>query len=415
MRKNNYVFLTVLLGISGLIQSTAYAQYVNGLPNHFINGSSDQYITVSPNLSVATDVDRMPSGRRRDEHKPTISTEMMPKDWRPGMSGDSPLKGDQAIQQDGKAQEHSSVCQLKKEITLPMTEMAGHYMISVLINDHPANMMVDTGSEKTLLNAASADAWNLPEDSSRAYLVHGVGGEAHSLYPRIVSSLKFGSAEWTRFPVHVTSSLGGEQQMQRDALDGILGADILSRFDTEFDFPARTMTLYTAMGCLGHFVPWTGKYQSFSTNQDRENRFVLGLGLNGHATAALVDTGASQSLVSAKAAQMAGVGMTELANDPHSSGTGMDNAPVHTYIHRFLMQISDSRYNGAPLHVADVELKNEDMLLGMDFFKNRRLWVSYSTGWVFMQIATPDAHNQHAANVSLTRSRGTPNPTLFHR
>lgn len=415
MRKGLIILSIKMLVVGGSIPGVAYAQFFNGLPNHFINGSSDQYINVSPNVSVSTAAARMPSGRITVRHESAAAADMMPKNWRPGTSEDPQTNVDQAVHLNVEAGTTPGKCELKHEATLPMTEMAGHYMISVMINDHPANMMVDTGAEKTILETTSADAWSLPEDDSQAYPTHGVGGEAHSFYPRIISSLKFGPAEWTDIRVAASPSLGDEQRMQGNVPDGILGADILSRYDTEFDFPARTMTLYTAVGCLGHFVPWTGKYQSFSANQTRENRFIVMLGLNGHGTRALLDTGASQSLVSMKAADAAGVDSAALANDPRSSGTGMDSTVVHTSIHKFLMQISDSRFDGAPLLVADIDLRKVDMLLGMDFLKYRRVWVSYSTGWVFMQVATPEAQKQRVASVSLTTTRGLPNPTLFHR
>ena len=42
-------------------------------------------------------------------------------------------------------------------------------------------------------------------------------------------------------------------------------------------------------------------------------------------------------------------------------------------------------YPNAPLTVVNTSFQDAGMLLGTDFMRNRRVWLSYSTGWVFMQ------------------------------
>jgi hypothetical protein len=92
--------------------------------------------------------------------------------------------------------------------------------------------------------------------------------------------------------------------------------------------------------------------------------------------------------VTLAAAGAAGVDSVALSRDPRSSGSGADGLQVDTYQHKFDMEIGTARFDNAPIVVADLNLKDSDMLLGMDFMRHRRVWLSYSTGWVFMQLAT---------------------------
>ena len=282
-------------------------------------------------------------------------------------------------------------CQLKLEATLPMTKVLSHYTVPVDIDGHSYPMMVDSGAERTALEPSIADALQLAEDSDHASESKGIGGSVGYEYPRIIPSLKIGSSEWIDLRVPAVSIGVAAPEAQASAPVGILGADVLSRYDVEFDFPARTLSLYTASGCLGRFAPWQGEYQAYSADKTRGNRFLLHVSLNGHPLRAYVDTGTDLSLVTTEAAGLAGVDSVALAQDTQSSGTGFGGMRVSTYRHRFSMTIGSVNYPNAPLTVVHTSFTDAGMLLGTDFMRNRRVWLSYSTGWVFMQIAAKNA------------------------
>jgi predicted aspartyl protease len=281
----------------------------------------------------------------------------------------------------------NSACQLKLEAKLPMTESFRHYTVPVSIGGRAYPMLIDTGAEGTAIVPNVADEWHLSEDTSSAARWKGVGG-ASSQYLRILPSLKLGSSEWVDLRVAALPILSPEQLAQASPPVGMLGANVLNRYDVELDFPARTVSLYTASGCLGRFAPWKGDFQAYSAQKTPSNRFILRISLNGHPVRALLDTGATSSVVTLAAAGAAGVDSVALSRDPRSSGSGADGLQVDTYQHKFDMEIGTARFDNAPIVVADLNLKDSDMLLGMDFMRHRRVWLSYSTGWVFMQLAT---------------------------
>jgi predicted aspartyl protease len=279
----------------------------------------------------------------------------------------------------------NGACQIKLEAKLPMTFESGHYTVPVEIGGRLYPMTIDSGSEGTTLEPDVADAWHLAEDRVRASEATGSGGSLGSQYSRIVPSLKLGSSEWINLRVGSLTGGSSVPASHSSRPVGILGANVLSRYDMEFDFPGHALSLYTVSNCLGHFAPWPGEYQGYSAEKTRSNRFILNVALDGHRMRALVATGAEISLVTTSAARLAGVDSVALARDLQSSGVGVGGARFTTYRHNFSMTIGMATYPDAPLLVANQSFRDSDMLLGMDFMKNRRVWLSYSTGWVFMQ------------------------------
>jgi predicted aspartyl protease len=287
----------------------------------------------------------------------------------------------------GPAQPNAE-CQLKMEARLPITENSGHYMVPAGINGKDYLMIVNTGADKTALATAMADALKLGSDDSSAVPVVGAGFDRRSEYFRVVPSFKLGPSEWIDLKVLSDQTLPPKLQAMQPAPAGMLGTDVLSRYDVEFDFPARTMTLYTAQNCLGRYAPWQGNYYNYYSEYTKKHRVILPLELNGHPVRAVLDTGAVLSLVARSAAVNAGVEQSALDQVQKTSGSGAAGAAFVTRRYRFdSLRIGPLVYHHVPLVVGDTTLASADMLLGMDFMRSRRVWVSYSTGAVFMQPA----------------------------
>jgi len=280
-------------------------------------------------------------------------------------------------------------CQLKMAARLPLIEGAGHYMVAVSINGKEYLMEVDTGSTMTSVTPAAADMLGLGVDTGPAQRIASAG-ETWSEHARIVPSFKLGPSEWLNLRVLTADMLHGKVAPMQPQLIGLIGTDVLSRYDVEFDFPAKQMTLYTAHGCSGWFVPWQGRYYQYSPESPKPHRFLLPVKLNGHPMRAVLDTGAAQSLVTKRAASVAGLDEQTL-NKLHSApGTGFGKTAFTTYPRVLFdsLTVGPMVYYHAPLDVGG-QLATGDMLLGMDFMHSRRVWVSYSSERVFMQPAIP--------------------------
>jgi predicted aspartyl protease len=290
-------------------------------------------------------------------------------------------------------------CHLKLEARLSMTEGFGHYMVPVNINGSDYPMIVDTGSS-TSLTPAVADRMGLATDNGSARLAVGIGSDARPEYARIVPSLKLGPSEWTNLKVMTSDMMSARLKALQPPPVGLLGADVLSRYDVEFDFPARQMTLYTAQNCVGWYAPWQGPYFEYLPDPSTQHRFLLPVVLNGHAMDAVLATGASRSMVTKRTAFDAGVDEQSSIPLRQGSATGFAGTQFAVQVYRFdSLQIGPSVYHQVPLDVVDTRLRSGKMLLGMDFMHSRRVWVSYSNNVVFMQ---PAMHRSTLASLPVT-------------
>jgi predicted aspartyl protease len=109
--------------------------------------------------------------------------------------------------------------------------------------------------------------------------------------------------------------------------------------------------------------------------------------LGRHTTMALLDTGATGSVISARAALASGATREELAASPTTVMRGVGPNPVTVRMHRFAdLQIGPERYAGTRLLVTDQGLGTVDMILGMDYLGGRRMWFSYARRQVFIMV-----------------------------
>jgi hypothetical protein len=101
---------------------------------------------------------------------------------------------------------------------------------------------------------------------------------------------------------------------------------------------------------------------------------------------ALLDTGASASLVTAAGMFRLGLTAAILAHDPGGNGAGVGPTPVYMHLHRFgeLRVGPDATRDPtlwvAPVHVVPIV----DMLLGADWLRSRRVWISFATKQIFV-------------------------------
>ena len=107
--------------------------------------------------------------------------------------------------------------------------------------------------------------------------------------------------------------------------------------------------------------------------------------LDDNPVSAILDTGASITLVSAAAAARGGVTADVLSQDPAGTIAGVGSGISVTHAHRFAeLRLGDAVFPKVTLAVSDFHVITE-MLIGLDFLSSRRLWLSYATSQVFLQ------------------------------
>jgi predicted aspartyl protease len=286
------------------------------------------------------------------------------------------------------AQTPGQSCRVERKGQLALTESHGRFSALVQIDQQRLPMLIDTGAQRAAISAAAADRLKLPPDPKRRYRSIGIGGAGREEHPRLARSVIFGGATWPDYPMQTAEVTRPEQAGEPGAPMGLIGADMLSAYDIEIDFPGRTLTLYSVEGCSGAFIPWTGGYDVLSPEPGPADLFVVPIMLNGRRLRALLDTGSNTSSLGQRAALSVGVGAEALKADPEDSYVGSNGAAVGAHRHQFeTLTVGAATFRNVRLSVRNGDSSAFDMLLGVDFLRSRRVWLSYATRQAFIQAA----------------------------
>lgn len=286
-------------------------------------------------------------------------------------------------------------CRLERIAALPVEMRQNFILVSAKLDGQPTTFMVDTGAEATLLTPAALARLGLATDPSHSTTIRGLAGSVR--YPAAkVARFILDSAELRDRILPVaplpTPVLNGRQ------IDGLLGVDILSAFDIDMNVPDREITLYTANHCSGGFVPWDVPYATVPVKRSQRGRLFLPVRVNGHQLSAFVDTGARITVMTTDAAARLGVSGQALNHDPGGSGRGIDLNSVIVHRHMFTeIGVGPELFRNRPIDVAGLDLDRGDMLLGADYFRARRVWLSYAANQLFIALPPPPAAVSAAA------------------
>lgn len=273
------------------------------------------------------------------------------------------------------------------------------------IDGSKAIMLVDTGSSVNMITRATADKRHLPLMQSGTY-AQGAGG-ATVLYGVKLKDFAAGPAHSGKSGMPVI----GEMSMQQH-FDAIVGAEFLLQADMELALTSRQLKFFRASDCRDTFLAYWDKdaMEIPFTSSDSQNlnpQFLVEI--NGKSFRAIIDTGASISVIMEHAAAEAGVntdspGVT-LAG--HFGGVGADQAK-HWNANFATFSIGSETIANATIAIMQESSSGRsgmrpEVLLGRDFLRahhilfamsQQRLYVSYTGGPVFYKpalAATPAA------------------------
>lgn len=287
-----------------------------------------------------------------------------------------------------------AACSVRQRAVVPL-DIAGSVILAPLeVNGIDGTFILDTGAAQTVVTPDAVNHFSLALDEWTATTMRGVGGieRRRNADPR---SVTLGGVTLHRRSVARDSTLrvatlphgmlGGRR------VDGLLGRDFLSLFDLDLDLPGRTLALYDVQGCAGRFLPWRTAYLSVPVENPAESALVVPLELDGVALRALLDLGASRTLVGAPGMARLGLGLERLREDPSRIVSGMGPHTVTVWQHRFdTLRIGGETFARPTFLVAPIEIQPiSDMLLGADWLLRHRVWISYATNQLFVTKQEP--------------------------
>jgi tetratricopeptide (TPR) repeat protein len=141
--------------------------------------------------------------------------------------------------------QHANPCRLVSKVTSTDTPLVRllidpqhlrGYGLTVALNGHKNNLMLDTGASGLLVRRGVAERAGIGKITETK--VSGVGKKGRrNAYVGIADSIKVGNLEFQNCPVEVMEdrSVAGE--------DGLIGADVFENFLVEIDFPNEKLKL----------------------------------------------------------------------------------------------------------------------------------------------------------------------------
>ncbi len=204
-------------------------------------------------------------------------------------------------------------CGLVCRAVLPVRVQDNLPIVTVWIDDQPANLLLDTGASVSSLTPDGASRLGLPHATSAAGQIWGIGGgQARSLVR--VRHLAFGHV--SLHDGHLEVLVIGRPVVGA-APDGGLGDDILHHYDIDLDFPHGVVRLYQGRACGASLPGWTAQDASVPWTRAFPAGWQVAIPatLDGHPTQALIDSGAETTVVGVRAALAAGVPEAELTSD----------------------------------------------------------------------------------------------------
>ncbi len=311
------------------------------------------------------------------------------------------------------AQAANAGCEISKFGELPVTLLEGRAFVSATINGADAKFIVDSGAFFSSVTRGSADKFKLRLRSLPGQMqIQGIGGTAVA---ELTTVKAFSLPGLHGAPLKDVDFVVMGNRMAAEA-DGLLGENVLGFADTEYDLANSVIRLMRAKGCDKNVLAYWHSDSDFAVVEvaprtAMEPHIVGSATLNGTKIKVMFDSGVAQSTLTLKAAARAGIKPSSDGVTPGGTYFGVGRNAVESWIAHFQgLNLGGEEIRNIGLRFADFSLSTDaDMLIGLDFFKSHRIYVSksqrrlyftYNGGQVFDLSVSHAAESTEATNTA---------------
>jgi hypothetical protein len=230
----------------------------------------------------------------------------------------------------------------------------------------------------------------------------GVGGET-DVEAALIDEFKIGQTVRKNWRMLVA----GEHDFG-DSIAAILGEDFLQSFDVEFDVAHHAVRLYQPVDCdrvsLAYWASADAGDVEIDAVDAARAQIVVTVHINGQPMKALVDSGASTSVVSKADAARLGVTPETPGVIAVGSSKGLGAKPVDSWVGpfqsftigietikdteiRFADLFKDAKYSVAGSYLPTKVQGLPSMLLGADFLRSHRVMIAHSQRKMYFTYA----------------------------
>jgi predicted aspartyl protease len=295
--------------------------------------------------------------------------------------------------------DRSKPCMIRAFGPFPVQFFHNVLYVPMKVNGVETLAVMDTGAAKSLMTPELAAAAHVAI-TKNAMRMRGSTGSFNTTLGTLkgvsVGSVKITATRPTlvyKFPGSHGTDIGVQ-----------LGLDWLADFDWDIDVPHKTVRPYVVRNCFAIDPPWRDSYTGLALtpaiNQLPSSvQFIAALAGNRQVTVpvafeggmleAMLDTGATNTVLSHEAAHEAGVTNAELDHDKVVEVLGLSGDRAKYYEHIFKdVAIGEQELHDVAWLVAHHFDRRDDpddpMALGMDYIGQHRLWLSFGTGALYI-------------------------------
>jgi predicted aspartyl protease len=268
-------------------------------------------------------------------------------------------------------------CRVERRAELPASLADGFVEVPALVDGRPARFLLDTGAGDMLVTPEAAVRLALAPDPTRATRLLGTGGEGGPAPNAWLVGLRLGDATLAPRSVPVAPLPAPV------AADGLLGAPLLAAYDLDLDLVRGQVGLFQVGDCGPGMplLPFPFATVPLALTPDRTP--AIPAVVNGGTLTALLDTGSRATVLTPSAAERVRARMLSRTD----AAPGVDGNPVTVQQARVAsLAVGWDVQREVQVAVAPFEIGGADMLLGVDWLRQRRVWVSYATGQVLVAL-----------------------------
>jgi predicted aspartyl protease len=258
---------------------------------------------------------------------------------------------------------------------------AGRCIVPASLDAHPARLLLDTGSERSIVTHEAALRLGLRPDRWVATTMRGAGGRLERFANIDLARARAGDVALFQNAPGGGLSLAVTTADLGDA-DGLLGGDVLRHYTIDLDMRRGRLALRTA-------APAIKPHGAVPLQWLRRNLLLAPVRLDGHDLVALLDTGATTSLLNARGLFRMALTPSQTAHDP-PVGVRAIGGTSAARLHRFAdLRIGALTVAAPAVLIAPVAEPAYDIVLGADILGRQRIILSYAA--LLLQFVPGDA------------------------
>jgi predicted aspartyl protease len=252
---------------------------------------------------------------------------------------------------------------------VPLSLEQGACVVPVMLDGHPAHFIIDTGAERSIITHTAAARLKLAPDPWVGTTLQDAGGRLERFANVMVRSARIGNTallQRTRGPLSIAVT-GADLGMA----DGLLGGDILHNMTVDLDLPRRTLALWPGQ------APATPSAGGVRLQPLRRTLLLAPVQLDGRALTALLDTGATRSLINDRGLYKLGLAASMIAHDQGAAINAVGGAST-VRMHAFHeLRLAGKSFAQPVVAVVDVTAAAYDLTIGIDILGQQRVLLSY--------------------------------------